>query len=131
MEPMTPAISASTFAALQSPEHFQSLVEASHRAPVVIFKHSRACGTSHMAYEELEAFAGGEGAAEVYLVDVLFNRALSRAIAGRFAVRHESPQALVLAGGEVRWHGSHYRVTAEAVRQAVAATRTPRQDRSS
>jgi bacillithiol system protein YtxJ len=35
-------------------------------------------------------------------------------------VRHESPQALVLRGGEVVWHDSHYGIQVEALNQAVA-----------
>jgi flagellar biosynthesis protein FlhG len=54
-------------------------------------------------------------------IDVLVNRQLSRAIAARFHIRHESPQALVIRNGEVRWHGSHYQVTALNVKQALAA----------
>ncbi len=52
----------------------------------------------------------------------MLSRALSQSLAARVQVRHESPQLFVLQGGAVRWHESHWRVTAEAVRAAVAPT---------
>ena len=110
------------FAPLVSPEQLDALLEASSQRPIAIFKHSGACGTSAQAYDELEAFLQDGGSdADVYVVDVLANRQLSQAITARFSVRHESPQVLVVRNGEVRWHGSHFRVTAENVRKALLA----------
>ena len=109
------------FASLDTLEQFEALLAASADRPVAIFKHSPACGTSYQAYDELEAFLQDGPDAEVFLIDVLVNRQLSRAIAARFHIRHESPQALVIRNGEVRWHGSHYQVTALNVKQALAA----------
>jgi bacillithiol system protein YtxJ len=36
-------------------------------------------------------------------------------------VRHESPQVIVLRGGEVAWAAAHFKITAEAVRKALEA----------
>ena len=108
-----------SFAQLVTAEQFTALVEESADRPVVIFKHSPACGTSAQAYDELESFLQQDGHADVFLVNVLSNRKLSRAIAEHVQVRHESPQVLVLRAREVRWHGSHYRVTADNVRKAL------------
>ena len=110
------------FAPLATPDQFDALLEASRQRPIAIFKHSGACGTSAQAFDELEAFlADGGSGADVYLLDVLANRQLSQAISTRFHVRHESPQVLVIRNAEVRWHGSHFRVTAENVRKALLA----------
>jgi thioredoxin 1 len=46
-------------------------------------------------------------------------RPLSTAIETVTAVRHESPQALVVQEGQVLWHASHHRITAERLAQAV------------
>ena len=51
----------------------------------------------------------------VYLIDVIGQRPLSREIAVRLGVQHESPQTILIRGGAVRWHASHYEVTAEAL----------------
>jgi bacillithiol system protein YtxJ len=72
-----------------------------------------------MAFDELTDLLEGD-ARDIYLLDVLASRPLSQAVAARLGVRHESPQVLVLKDRAVRWHGSHYRVTAEAVRKALA-----------
>lgn len=51
----------------------------------------------------------------VYQVDVIGRRGLSQALAARLGVTHESPQAILLRGGQVAWHDSHAGVTAEAI----------------
>ena len=95
------------------------LIEQSHAGPIVIFKHSPVCGTSAQAFDELDDFLSGTAAVDIHVVNVLTSRPLSQAIAQRFGVRHESPQLLVLRDGAVLWHGSHYSVTVERVRQVL------------
>lgn len=112
------------FTALTSSEQLDALLNESSGHAVAIFKHSPSCGTSAQAYDELEAFLADENA-QVFIVNVLSHRPLAQAIAARFHVRHESPQVLVLRNGEVRWHGSHYRVSAKNVSQAMLAANTP------
>jgi bacillithiol system protein YtxJ len=126
---MNPTPTARTFTQIEGMEHVAALLQESQTRPVVVFKHSPTCGTSAHAYDEMAALIEEADGPEVYLVDVLHSRSLSQAIAAALHVRHESPQVLVLSGGSVRWQASHYRVTAEAVRNAVAASRTPPPDR--
>ena len=106
-------------------DQLDDLIRRSQHTPVLIFKHSRTCGTSALAFDELEDFKQDNAPVDVVVVDVLAHRALSRAIAERFSIRHESPQALLMMGGDIRWHASHYRVTADAMRRAVAALEQP------
>lgn len=115
---MSTSPAARTFTSLSTPDQFEALLAESAERPVVLFKHSPTCGTSAMAYDELSDLLDGEGG-EIHLLDVLRSRPLSQAVAVRLGVRHESPQVFVLSGGAVRWHGSHYRVTADAVRKAL------------
>ena len=112
--------SRSVFATLQTLEQFEALLQASHEHPVVVFKHSPACGTSAEAFDELTAFLQDEDARSVHLINVLSSRPLSQAVAARLAVRHESPQVLVLVDGKVRWSASHWRVTGDELRRALA-----------
>lgn len=109
-----------TFIPIDTHADLDALFERSLHGPVIIFKHSPTCGTSAQAYDELEAYLLEAGALDVHLLDVLRSRVLSQALAARVQVRHESPQVLVLQGGAVLWHGSHWKVTADAVR-AVSA----------
>ncbi len=81
---------------------------------MVIFKHSLTCPISAAAYEQMEEFNG-----EVALVEVQSARALSTEIENRLEVAHESPQVIVLSKGRVAWTASHFKITAEAVAQAV------------
>lgn len=78
----------------------------------VLYKHSPLCGLSSIAAREVRAFVDAHPAVPVHIVDVIRERSLSRDVARRLEVRHESPQAIVLKRGEVVWHGSHRSVTA-------------------
>ena len=108
-----------TFTPIAAPADLDVLIERSRVEPIVIFKHSPTCGTSAQAYDELASYLLEDDAHEVHLIDVLRNRALSQALAARVQVRHESPQLLVLKNGSVAWHGSHWKVTGDAVRAAI------------
>jgi len=98
-------------------------IERSFTTAVVMFKHSETCGTSAYAHEEVLALlAACNLAAEVYLVSVQRSPAISNAIARRFTLRHESPQALIIRRGALAWHGSHYRVTSDEISAALKRT---------
>jgi bacillithiol system protein YtxJ len=99
---------------------------ADGRGPVLLFKHSPTCGTSALAYEDLlEAMAADRVAAPVYLIHVRRHREISDAVAARFKLRHESPQAILVRDGRVLWSASHHGAHADAiiaqVRNALAA----------
>jgi bacillithiol system protein YtxJ len=86
----------------------------------VLYKHSPTCGLSDIAMGEVRAFLAEHPDVPVYLVDVFTLRPLSNAVEAALGVRHESPQTLVFRAGALVWHGSHRRVTAAALRDAVA-----------
>lgn len=106
------------------PNHFErltettdvdALAESSKERPVVIFKHSLTCPISAAAYDQMEAFDG-----HVALVEVQRARALSNEIENRLGVEHASPQVIVLRNGQVVWNASHFKITADAVAEAVS-----------
>jgi bacillithiol system protein YtxJ len=47
------------------------------------------------------------------------HRDVSNAISARLGVRHQTPQALLVRNGLVVWSASHFRVTANAVQDAI------------
>ena len=102
-------------------EDLDRLLAQSSGESVLIYKHSLECGTSGMALEEIEDLVAGPPiGARIGVVMVQPAREVSNEIARRFAVRHESPQILLVQSGRVVWHASHFRVTAESVSSAIA-----------
>ncbi len=102
------------FTQIADAQALDELVARSHEAPVVLFKHSLTCPISAAAYREMTRLG-----AAVSIVVIQKARDVSREVAERTGVRHESPQALVLRNGEVVWNASHGSVTADAVTDAV------------
>lgn len=87
---------------------------------VLVFKHSATCPVSQTAYEEYEAFIKANESFKTYYLVVQEDRPLSNHIAETFHVKHESPQALLFKNGDVIWHDSHWRITADSLKAAIA-----------
>src|SRR5262245_24545697 len=104
------------FRRLSDDGSIEELLAQSHQHPVVLFEHDPYCGVSTDVEEELETLD-----VEVVVLDVSRQHDLKRQVAERTGVRHESPQVIVLRGGEAAWTASHFQITAEAVRRAVEA----------
>jgi bacillithiol system protein YtxJ len=94
----------------------EELVERSDREPVIVFKHSTSCPVSALAYEEMKRVDR-----EVNLVEVQNDREISRKIAERTGLKHESPQVILLRRGKAVWDASHWQIKAKAVLDAVQA----------
>ncbi len=107
---------------IQSRETLDSLLDASKSHPVVVFKHSLTCPVSSAALREYERFleqrADDDGVTYA-LIEIQKHRDLSKEVAQRSGVRHESPQALLFQGGDVTWNASHWSITADALSAAV------------
>jgi len=88
----------------------------------LIFKHSTRCPISRAAHLAFAAFI--EEHPEIrdicYFVDVVGRPPVSRAVAEKTGIRHESPQAIVVKKGRVSWHASHYSITKDALLEAVS-----------
>ena len=104
----------SHFVRITDTKSIEELTDRSKERPMVIFKHSLTCPISVAAYEQMKQFDG-----EVALVEVQRARSLSAEIESRLGVAHESPQVIVLSNGQVTWNASHFKITTEAVADAV------------
>ena len=106
---------------IHTDEEFSKLLDASKERPVLIFKHSSACPISARAYGQVERFLDGADAPrfEFGMVVVQEARALSNRIAETLDVEHETPQAIVVRDGEPVWNASHFRVTGDALAEAL------------
>ena len=108
--------------ALQELEELDRLLAASQERPLLLFKHSYTCGVSAEALDELVSHLNGEPADVHYaMVTVQTHRDVSNAVTKKLGVRHETPQALLIRDGRVVWSASHFRVTADAVVNAINA----------
>ena len=95
--------------------------DRSHERPVFLFKHSVTCPVSSAALREYERYLEQAGEEPVHtLIEVQNARDVSKAIAERSGVRHESPQALLVRDGQVVWHASHWKITRDALADALA-----------
>lgn len=85
------------------------------RDRALLYKHSTRCGLSTRAKRQIRAFMENFPAAPVYLVDVIADRSVSDEIEDRLGIRHESPQAILVEGGNPRHSATHRGVRAEVL----------------
>lgn len=90
----------------------------------MIFKHSTRCEISGLAKFRLEdGWSFGNEEIEPYLLDIFASRAVSNQVAEIFEVHHESPQILLIVGGDCVHDASHLDITVAEVREGIAAKR--------
>ncbi|MBG16475.1 MAG: bacillithiol system redox-active protein YtxJ [Crocinitomicaceae bacterium] len=92
---------------LKSIDDFNSAVEASFSADILLFKHSTRCSISTLAKSRIENSWKTSLSIKPYLIDVLNFREISNEIAHRFDVVHESPQVLVISSNKCLGYLSH------------------------
>lgn len=98
----------------------EAAIAESCERPVLLFKHSRTCGISHEALDELRAHLARNGSAASYkLITVQHYRTVSDEASLRLGVRHETPQAILLRDGRPVWKASHFGITADRLDQAL------------
>ncbi len=103
-------------------DELQSLIDASYRRPVWVFKHSLTCGVSSAALHEFQTFVGEqpEESEAIYgLIEIQSAPGVSTALSERTGVSHESPQTLLLQAGASVWYASHWDITREALGRAA------------
>lgn len=99
----------------------EAAIAESRERPVLLFKHSRTCGISCEALDELhEHLAKGRTGAAYKMITVQSHRRVSDTAAERFRIRHETPQAILIRDGQVVWNASHFRITADALTRVLA-----------
>ena len=111
-----------TLEPLRDLESLDAAIAESGDRPVLLFKHSRHCGVSCEALDELHSHIEGRtGTATAYkMITVQTHRPLSDAVAQRLGIRHEPPQAILLRDGKAVWTASHFRITANQLDQALS-----------
>lgn len=104
---------------LTSDTQLDLIKEESATQPVLIFKHSTTCSISAMALSRMERNWADTAGIKPYMLDLLANRPLSRAVADAFNIDHQSPQVLLIQNGECIYDNSHMGISFQALTQAV------------
>jgi len=111
-----------TLRTLDSPGALDELVQQSQQRPQLLFKHSSACPLSAMAYAELQDHLEEPvGGADYWLVTVQTARPVSNSVEAQLAVRHETPQAIVVRSGKAVWTASHRAITRRSLQAALSS----------
>ena len=114
---------------LHGDRDFEELVDHSKTNPVLIFKHSTQCQISAHVYKDFMDFARFAAELTSGIVLVIENRVLSKTIAERLNVQHESPQAILVRDGRAVWHASHWSITADSLGEALRSHGEPAHQR--
>ena len=93
---------------LSSLDQLNEIAEKSKNKTQVIFKHSTTCGISRMVMNIFqETYVLDKEQADLYYLDLHSFRSVSNEVRIKFQVMHQSPQLLVIKGGEAIAHSSH------------------------
>lgn len=99
--------------ALSSLPQLEEIDAQSKTQPVVIFKHSTRCGISRMVLNRFnDTYALPADKLNLYLLDLLSNRAVSNEIAARYGIVHQSPQMIVIQDGKAVFSTTHQAIEA-------------------
>ena len=104
---------------LESEDAVEEVFAASGGRIQLILKHSQSCAVSFFAKQNLDSVPLEQWPEmDRSMVEVVRFRPISQYIAQKTSVRHESPQVLVIANGEVIFHASHSEVNKVNIQQA-------------
>ncbi len=101
---------------LTSVEQLMEIAKTTYEKPVFLFKHSTRCSISAMAKNNLERhWSTGDDLCNAYYLDLLQHRDVSNKIAEITGITHQSPQAIVLKGGDIIYDESHSAIDARRI----------------
>lgn len=94
----------------------EAMLAASQERPVFVLKHSSACPISAGAQTAYTALDGGP---DRYIVTVQQAKPVSAFLAEALDVPHQTPQAILVSGGQAVWVESHGTIDTDALRHAA------------
>jgi len=105
---------------LTSNADVDAIIARSHVVPCLVFKHSTRCSISSIAKMRLDDdWDFAPEVVEPYYLDLIEYRAVSQHIAEIFSVHHESPQILLIVGGECTYDASHLDISIEELQESL------------
>ena len=98
---------------LTSIDQLELIDQESKTMPVMLFKHSTRCSISDAALGRMERKWLEENSAVLkpYYLDLIAHRDISNAIAERYNILHESPQALIISNGKCVLSQTHMNIS--------------------
>lgn len=103
-----------------SNETLEDILARSHESPIILFKHSNACGTSERMLKKTEEYTPD---IDTFVVTVQTHRELSDEIEEHFGIHHESPQAIVLYHGDPLYYDNHTSIDPEKIARVANEAR--------
>ncbi|MEP6584443.1 MAG: bacillithiol system redox-active protein YtxJ [Ginsengibacter sp.] len=103
---------------LKSEEQINEIKFNSDKSPQVIFKHSIRCSISSMAKNRLDKNDKPDGV-DFYYLDIINYRDISNKIAEEFNVSHQSPQVLIINGGQCVYNESHSGIRMDEIKSVA------------
>ena len=102
-------------------DQVENISTESNHQPVLIFKHSTTCGVSRTALDRLERNYKPEELANLksYFLDLKNYREVSKAIADKYQVIHESPQVIIIKNGKAVFNASHFEIDYRQIKEVV------------
>ncbi|MDX5476907.1 MAG: bacillithiol system redox-active protein YtxJ [Cyclobacteriaceae bacterium] len=94
---------------LENSSQLVNIKAKSEEKPVLIFKHSTRCSISGMTFDRLMRNWKEADFEKVtpYFLDLIRYRDISNQIAQEFGVYHQSPQIILIKGGQAVYDNSH------------------------
>ena len=101
------------------------IAQESKENPVLIYKHSSRCNVSQASLDRQNRNAKPEELTciKTYYLDLISYRNISNAVAQKFGIEHESPQAILVRDGREVWNASHSAITVSSLQRAVGSIR--------
>ena len=103
---------------IESEEDLAKAIEKSYSKKIAIFKHSTSCFISKTVLKNFEKeIENIDQKVELYILDLLANRTISKKISSDFVISHESPQLIVIENGKAIDNASHQDISTSLIAQ--------------
>lgn len=91
-------------------DDMDAVLKASTGKQILVLKHSAICPISAGGKREVDRFLAENGSVEAYLVVVQQQRSVSRELAEKLGVKHETPQVLLIKDGKAEKVWNHWSI---------------------
>jgi len=104
---------------ITSVEMLEEVYSNSENKPNLFFKHSTRCSISSMALNGFERNWNKEVECNLYFIDLIAHRDVSNKLAELSGVIHQSPQAIVVSGGQIIYSATHSGIDANDIESRI------------